>query len=285
MKQPLVSIIVPSFNSGKFIKQCLESIKKQTYQHIEVIVVDNNSKDNTRDIARRFTEKVFVHGPERSAQINYGARKAKGKYLYRVDSDFIVEPNVISECVTKCEKEKLDGIAVHNTSAEGLGFWAEVRKLERNSYKNDNLIVAVRFFTKRAWEEIGGFDEALYGPEDYDFHNRLVAKGLKWGRITAIERHLGEPKSLWDIYHKHYWYGKQMLFYFKKHPKIASKQFIPIRKSYIRHFGEIFVHPKIFLGIIAMTAVKFTAGGLGFLSALLLKPQTAHKPYEKKNNY
>lgn len=284
MKYPLVSIIIPSFNSGKFIKECLESIKKQTYQNIEVIVVDNNSKDNTRDVAEQFANEVFIHGPERSAQINFGATKTRGKYLYRVDSDFVLEKEVVEQCVIKCEKENLDGIAIHNTSAEGLGFWAEVRKLERNSYKDDNLVVAVRFFTKKAWEEVGGFDETLHGPEDYDFHNRFVEKAFKWGRIDAIERHLGEPKNIKDIWNKHYFYGKQMILYFKKYPMIASKQFIPVRKSYIRHFGEIIVRPKIFLGIIIMILVKFTAGGLGFISALHSKSETAHKSYEKKNN-
>lgn len=274
MKYPLVSIIVPSFNSGKFIKECLKSIKEQTYQHIEIIVVDNNSKDNTRNIAESFTKKVFIHGVERSAQINFGAKNARGKYLYRVDSDFVLEKEVIEQCVIKCEKENFDGIAIHNTSGEGLGFWAEVRKFERNSYRDDNLVVAVRFFTKKAWSVLGGFDEALYGPEDYDFHNRFVSYGFKWGRITAIERHLGEPKSLFDIYSKHYWYGKQMLFYFKRHPIIAMAQFNPIRASYFRHYKTFLTHPILTLGLVVMTFTKFFAGGLGFLTAFI----TNYKP-------
>lgn len=274
MKHPLVSIIIPSFNSGKFIKDCLESIKKQTYKNIEIIVVDNNSKDNTQDIAKLYTRKVFIHGLERAAQVNFGAKLAKGKYLYRVDSDFVLEKEVVGQCVIKCEKENLDGIAIHNTSAEGLGFWADVRKFERNSYRDDNLIVAVRFFTKKAWSAIGGLDEALYGPEDYDFHNRFVARGFKWGRIKAIERHLGEPKSLFDIYSKHYWYGKQMLFYFKKHPSIAIVQFNPIRSSYLRHYKTFLTHPLLTLGLVVMTLIKFFAGGLGFLISFI----TNYKP-------
>lgn len=276
MKFPLVSVIVPSFNSKKFIEDCLESLKNQTYKQIEIIVVDNpRSTDNSRKIARKYTKNVFVVGPERSAQINYGAKKATGKYLYRVDSDFVLEPKVIEECVEKCEKDKLDGIAIHNTSAEGLGFWAEVRKYERNSYIDDNLIVAVRFFTKKAWEKIGGFDQNLYGPEDYDFHNRFVNLGFRWGRIKAIERHLGEPRSLFDIWKKHYFYGQQMVLYFKKYPGITAKQLNPIRTSYLRHYKSFITHPKILLGLITMTIVKFTAGGIGFLVGLLLQKNKA----------
>lgn len=272
MKTPLVSVIVPSYNSAKTIAACLKSVCSQTYSHIEVIVVDNNSGDKTRLIAKKYTSHVYIHGPERSAQINFGAQKARGKYLYRVDSDFILDPTVIEECVRTCEKDRLDGIAVHNTSAEGLGFWAEVRKYERNTYRDDNLIVAVRFFTKKSWEAIGGFDEGLYGPEDYDFHNRFVAKGFRWGRIHAIERHLGEPKSLQDIWKKHYFYGQHMVAYLKKHPSIGLKQLNPMRSSYVRHWSIFLEHPIIALGLGIMTIVKFTAGGLGFFS-VWIKPQ------------
>lgn len=270
MREPLVSVIIPAINSGLFIKQCLESVKAQTYPNIEIIVVDRGSKDNTQDIALKFTKKVFTYGIERSAQINYGAKIAKGKYLYRVDSDFVLEPYVIEQCVATCEKEHLDGIAVHNTSQEGLGFWADVRKFERNTYKNDNLIVAVRFFTKKAWEAIGGFDEALFGPEDYDFHNRFVEMGFRWGRIQAIEKHLGEPKSIFDIWKKHFFYGEQMVGYVRKHPKIASKQLFPIRPSYFVYWKVFLSHPAMLLGLLIMTVVKFTAGGLGFLKAAIL---------------
>lgn len=268
MKDPLVSVIIPCYNSESFIRLCLGSIKVQTYKNIEIIVVDNpKSEDQTQKIAKEFTKNVFSAGIERSAQINFGAKKAKGKYLYRVDSDFVVEPEVIDQCVIKCEKEGLDGIAVHNTSAEGLGFWADVRKFERNTYIKDDLIVAVRFFTKKSWEKIGGFDETLFGPEDYDFHNRFVAAGFKFGRIKAIERHLGEPKSLLDIWKKHFFYGKHMVNYFKKHPKTAKAQFNPIRRSFVKNFDKLYSNPAIFLGLIVMTIVKFTAGGLGFIAA------------------
>lgn len=274
MKRPLVSVIVPSYNSQNTIAQCLESLRKQTYRPVEIIVVDRNSQDKTREIARRYTPNVFIHGPERAAQINFGIRKAKGAYMYRVDSDFIVEADVIKQCVERCERSHLDGIAIHNTSAEGLGFWADVRKLERNTYVDDALIVAVRFFTKRAWQEVGGMDEGLYGPEDYDFHNRFVQTGFRWGRIKAIERHLGEPKTLWDIYRKHYWYGKQMLFYFKKYPSVSLLQFNPIRSSYFRHYEIFLKHPVLSLGLLIMIAIKFFAGGLGFLTAFL----TSYRP-------
>jgi glycosyltransferase involved in cell wall biosynthesis len=59
MDNPLVSVIIPTYNSSRTLKKSLESIKNQTYENIEIIVVDNNSKDNTKDIALEYTDKVY----------------------------------------------------------------------------------------------------------------------------------------------------------------------------------------------------------------------------------
>ena len=133
---------------------------------------------------------------------------------------------------------------------------------------DDTLIVAVRFFSKHAWETVGGFDETLFGPEDYDFHNRFVAAGFLWGRIKAGEVHLGEPRTISQIWQKHFFYGKQMVRYFRKHPRVALKQFSPIRRSYLRHLPTLISDPRLFLGLIVMQIVKFSAGGIGFLVSL-----------------
>jgi len=84
---PLVSIIIPTFNSQKTIKQCLESVVKQTYKRIEILVVDRYSTDDTVKIARQFKAKVFLLKCERSEAKNYAARKAKGEFLLFIDSD------------------------------------------------------------------------------------------------------------------------------------------------------------------------------------------------------
>ena len=74
---PLVSVIVTTKNEEKNIANCLKSIKNQTYKNIEIIVVDNNSDDRTKEIAGKYTDKVFNHGPERSALRNLGAEREK----------------------------------------------------------------------------------------------------------------------------------------------------------------------------------------------------------------
>jgi glycosyltransferase involved in cell wall biosynthesis len=75
--KPLVSVIIPTFNSEKYIEKCLQSVKSQTYGYIEIIVVDKNSIDKTPEIAERYASKVLLRGPERSTQRNHGAVNAK----------------------------------------------------------------------------------------------------------------------------------------------------------------------------------------------------------------
>lgn len=268
-KEPLVSVLVSTKNSAKYLARCLDSVKKQTYKNWELILVDNYSIDDTLKIARQSTEQVYSFGPERSTQYNLAAKKAKGKYIYRIDSDFWLEPEVIEQCVKKCEEEGFDGIAVHNASDDSLGFWSQVRKLERDCYIDDKQIVAVRFVKRAAFNSLGGFDERMYAGEDYDLHNRFVAAGFKWGRVGAKEVHLGEVTSLWAFAKHNYRYGKNLIFYMNKYQEIGMHQMIPIRPAFLRHWKELVRHPILTAGLLIMNIVKFSAGGLGFVLAKL----------------
>jgi len=264
--QPLVSIIIPTYNSEGTLARCLESIKNQTYKNIEVIVVDNYSTDRTVEIAKGFFGvKVFLKGSERTSQVNFGARKAKGKYVYVVGSDFILDPTVVEEAVKKCEEEGYDAICVHNTSDPTISFWSKVRKLERDCYRDDELNVAARFLRKNIFDAVGGFDENLVACEDYDLHNRLLKAGFKIGRISAQEVHIGEPKSLSEIAKKFYYYGKTLPEFTKKNPDKAMRQLNPFRPAFIRHRKEFVKHPILMLGLIIYQFVRYSAGGLGFL--------------------
>ena len=186
--QPLVSIIVPTKNSANTLRACLNSIRSQSYQNFELIVVDNFSNDNTREIADAFGAIFYLIGPERCTQVNFGVSKAKGKYIYRVDSDFVLEQDVVKEAVERCEVLGYDAIIVHNTSDSSVSFWARVRKMERDSYKTAKDTVSARFLKKYVFESIGGFDINLVAGEDYDLQNRLVRAGYRV-EIEAQEIH------------------------------------------------------------------------------------------------
>ena len=145
-----VSVVVTTKNEEKNIESCLNSIKRQSHypkDRIEIIVVDNNSKDRTVEVAKTFTDKVYNKGPERSIQRNLGIEEATGKYILCLDADMILSENVIKECVTKCENE--DNIALYiPEKIIGRGFWIKVRDFERGFY-NATCIDCVRFFRRK----------------------------------------------------------------------------------------------------------------------------------------
>lgn len=263
--QPLVSVIIPTLNSEKFLEKCLLSIRGQTYQNIEVIVVDNYSTDKTRKIAEKYADLILLKGPERSAQVNFGVKYARGKYVYRVDSDFVVEPQVIEEAVKKCETEGFDAICIHNTSDPSVSFWARVRKLERDCYAFDELNVAARFFRKEVFEKVGGFDERLVAAEDYDMHNRLVKRGFKIGYIKSKEIHIGEPENLLEIVKRHYYYGRTMKKFFASNAVRGIKQVSPIRPAFIRNWRSFVDYPSLAFGFVIYQVVKYLSAGLGLL--------------------
>jgi glycosyltransferase involved in cell wall biosynthesis len=265
---PLVSIIIPTKNSSKTLEKCLESVKNQDYDNVEIIVVDNYSTDSTLEIARAHTGSVFVSSPERSSQINYGVERSSGKYIYRVDSDFVLESSVISEAVAESEHGNYGAVLIHNTSDPNVSFWAKVRKFERDMYDVDNLNVAVRFMRKEVFLSVGGFDPHLVYGEDYDLHNRIIQK-YRIGRITAKEMHLGEYRSIKDVASVNYYYGKTAGLFLKKNKSRGYKQVSPFRKAYLRNYKEFLKHPGLGLGFVVYQTVRYSAGGLGLLSSKL----------------
>ena len=262
---PMVSVIVPTFDSSENVGTCLKSLKAQIYPDIEIIVVDNHSVDKTREIIRRFGIEPLIAGPERSSQVNCGVRCARGKYVYRVDSDFFVDKNVVKECVEHCEKYALDAIAVHNASDPRVSFWSRVRKFERDMHRGGEGNIAVRFVTREVWLKLGGLDESLVAGEDYDFHNRFVKSGYRYGFVESCELHLGEPKTLKEIAIKHYTYGKTILRYARKDPSTAAVQLSPLRIGYLRNKSH-FRDPTLIAGLLVYQTVRYLATLAGIIS-------------------
>ena len=193
-----ISVVITTKNEAENITDCLEAIKRQTYprEKIEIIVVDNNSRDRTKEIAARHTDKIYNFGPERSAQRNFGVRQAQGVYILYLDADMAISEKVLEECVSKSEREDLVALYIPE-QIRGLGFWTRVRDFERSFY-HTTCIDAVRFVRRDKFLEIGGFDENLTGPEDWDFDRRIRGVGGV-GTIDAALYH-NEGKLLLKKY-------------------------------------------------------------------------------------
>ena len=150
-------------------------------------------------------------------------KKGNGTYVYKVDSDFVLEPTVIEECIAKAN-EGYDAVVVHNSPDIRVSWIARIRKFEVDMYKYDITHSSARFVTKKAYEDIGGFNSRITAGEDYDFQNKLNRHGYKTGFVDAEALHLGEPTNIWKHMVKYYEYGKNFVNYKNENKEEAKEQ-------------------------------------------------------------
>ncbi len=256
-----VSVIISTKNEEKNIARCLKSLPRQT----EVIVVDNHSTDKTVPIAKKLGAKVFQAGPERSAQRNFGAKKARGKILFFVDADMEIDKKVISQAISLLEKElQMKAIIVPEISV-GKNYWARVRALERRCYLGEPIIEAARIFDKKSFLKIGGFDEKLIAAEDWDITWRTKKLG-KVGRTKAQIIHHEDKLSLVAHLRKKYYYAKQIKFYTQKHPKMFKTQSEMKRMIiFAKNWRKLVSAPVHAIGVLILKFLEY----LVFLTAKL----------------
>ncbi|HSX32945.1 MAG TPA: glycosyltransferase [Candidatus Saccharimonadales bacterium] len=275
---PLVSVIVTTRNNHQTLDACLASIMRQTYEAIELIVVDRDSSDGTKLIARYYTDQVYNHGPERSAQRNFGVRKAHGEFVVIIDSDMELTRNVISDCVDVFYyHEDTSGVIIPEESF-GVGFWARCKRLERSFYRGNDWLEAPRFFRKDVYEETGGYDETMVSGEDWD----LGARVRQCGRVARINAHINHNEGrlhLIKSLRKKYYYAGQARVYLRKNPLSSSlsQNVGPLRRYrlFFSQPGKLFSNPIAGIGMLLMKTFEFSFGALGYLLSGLKKRESA----------
>ena len=257
MDKPLVSVVVPTFNSERFLERCLRSIKEQIYPNIEVVMVDSYSVDRTRKIAKSWGIRVVLCKAGRSRARNVGAVNTKGEFVLFVDSDMELTPNVVGECIAKAESG-VEAIIIPELSI-GEGYWAQCRALEKLCYIGDDLIEATRFLKRDVFEAVEGYDVDLLFGEDWDLNARIKENGCKIGRIRAfIKHHEGRLSLREDILKKHF-YGKTLRSYFAKHQEEANYQLSLIRPAFVKNWKKLAKDPSHTLGMVFMKTCEFIA--------------------------
>lgn len=114
MENPKISIIIPVYNTEEYVEEAIRSIINQTVREIEIIVVNDGSTDNSLGIITKLADtdsRIRIYSQKNQGQAvarNFGLEKAKGEYLYFMDSDDLLEADTLSECYSKCEKDQLD---------------------------------------------------------------------------------------------------------------------------------------------------------------------------------
>ena len=258
-----VSIVIPTINSAKTLYRCLESIRLQSYNDIEIIVVDAHSLDSSTQIASNFNANIYLAAGERTAAKNFGISKSTGEFLLFIDSDMVLETAVISECVSICSYDyKVAGVIIPERSV-GTSFWVKVRDFERSLYSGSK-IESARFFRKSFVVQVGGFDEDIIFYEESTLHQKLEMQGLVVNKRTnSVILHDEEEFDLAEWLRKKRYYSTNAVFYARKFPKYAEIQ------TKIRHRIRIFTsnsnwkklirHPVLSVGLFLLKSLEFLA--------------------------
>jgi len=236
----------------------------QTYKNTEIIVVDNESTDDTREIARTFDVSLLMSGNERSQQTNTGARHSTGHYIWRTDADCTFDSTLIEEAVQKIE-EGFDAITISGTMDTTMGLWSKVRKAERDAVVGDWAHTAPSFFKRDAFFAVGGFNENLNAFEEYDLGNKLVRAGYSIGHINAKWYHLGEPKNLAEVVRKYVFvYGnkRNVREFARGNPGKGMWQIAPLRLVYLKHIRQFGL---LFYPFLIYHYVRYTSSLIGYI--------------------
>ena len=267
LQTPIVSVIIPTFNSERTIGRCLRSVKNQSYSSTEIIVVDRYSSDATLEIARKFSAKVWLLDSERSAAKNFGVVKSNGVFIMFVDSDMVLSSNLVEECVTLCLNENAEAVIMPELPISSGGFFGKCRVMEKSLYSSDELLAIPRFFTRKLFQEMGGFDKSLIYGEDADLYARIKMDKRRIARAKTQILHLEGDFSWRNVVLKAYYYGENLPSLLKKNPLLSMRRVGIIRL--VRNLRVITRGPVTFSGVVFIKIVEYMAYLVGVLSSFI----------------
>ncbi len=214
---PLVSVIIPSYNSGRYLPETLQSIVSQTFKDFEIIVVDDGSKDNTEEIVAeigyseiRYLKQLNSGGPSRPR--NVGVDIARGKYISLFDSDDVMFPTKLADSVTFLDQQSHLGLLFTNfvlcdencNQLQGtfLDRYHGFKNLPKEKKGNGRFVIEGRHaheglifenfigtsgvvIPKSVLAKVGKFDESLSVAEDWDMWLR-ISKSYDIGYLDII---------------------------------------------------------------------------------------------------
>lgn len=234
---PLVSVVIPTYNRAEYLPRAIKSVRNQTLDEYEIVIVDDGSTDETRQTVDRYlsdTGRITYLSHDRNrgpaAARNTGLEVAEGKYVSFLDSDDELKPTYLERSVRKLETLPADYAAVYvalevRRDGEYTGKFGVASVIPAMSLIDTIPLRLGRLggltVRKEALEEIGPFDERLQNVEDTDYWVRL----LEWYTLVGIDEQL-------YVYHQH---GEQItrdsqqladaldLFFSKHHHRLTSK--------------------------------------------------------------
>ena len=204
MLPPKVTVVIPTYNRAHLIKDAVESVLNQTYQDFELIVIDDGSTDNTKEVLALYKDKltyIYQENQGRSAARNHGIKLAQGEYIAFLDSDDVWFPDKLERQVPVLESASSNVVLVHgykcivDKNLQPVPGWEfKLRKLyqilEKREETYENFLYFNCLFTstvlvrKASLLEINGYDVSIEGREDVDLYLRLLLKDYCFAFIS-----------------------------------------------------------------------------------------------------
>lgn len=222
MSKIKASIIIPTYNAERTIERCLRSLVNLDFddEEYEVIVVDNNSTDSTKDIVDKFKPRVLYITETRQGRSfarNAGAQKASGVFLAFIDADVFIEKDWLKNLINKVDHDSIGGgsgavVPSNVDGRKGINMYRfrHLRRATDGTFNILNLIVdespminsAACLYKKEAFEFVDGFDERLERHEDIDLSRRVLYAGYNLVAVSSSVAHVTYHGSGWPSYFK-----------------------------------------------------------------------------------
>lgn len=188
-QQPIISVIIPTYNRAHTIARTIKSVLSQTYQNFEILVADDASTDDTEDLIREFARSSPIHYVRHEKNQgaptarNTGAKKARGEYLAFLDSDDIWYPQYLERQLSLLQESPSDiGMVCCGMLQKGAGSQRIMSSGSRDLTYDENLVFGDGICTssflikKAAFDKIKGFDVEYSSFQDFDFLLRMSAE-------------------------------------------------------------------------------------------------------------
>ncbi|MBU1047346.1 MAG: glycosyltransferase [Candidatus Omnitrophica bacterium] len=186
-EEPLISVIVPTYNRAHFLKEAIESVLAQTYKNLEIIIVDDGSTDNTSKLVEKFTDKriIYLHQDNKGVSVarNRGIQRAKGEYISFLDSDDIWLPQKLQKQLEVFKTSRFNPGVVY-TGIQYMDHNGNPKKQKKLSKYRGNIfnkllrkniagIGSTMLVKRECFDKCGLFDENLPSREDLDILIRI----------------------------------------------------------------------------------------------------------------
>lgn len=187
IEAPLVSVIIPCYNSEEYISECIKSVLEQDYPLIEIIVIDDGSTDRSISAIKKYSSIILIQQENSGACVarNKGIEVSKGKYIKFLDSDDKFEPNIIGIQVGLAENLS-DNTIVYGDyyilRDEKKVFQSTLISVEDQTEQiiMNDLLISTPLHRKDMLLKVKGFDDRLHHGQEWNLHVRLSSQGYSF---------------------------------------------------------------------------------------------------------